>query len=106
MSDHSGKENWQFLFFFQQGGWEITKEGEPELGLEGICSARCFAVGLGKALEPPLTQSPTKRAVQLPSSCKSQQGSIFKLHFNLSHIGHLKEQMGFKYEFNSPHDIS
>lgn len=80
--------------------------GEPELGLEEICSAHFFAIDVGKGLEPPLTQSPTETAVQLPSSCKSQQGSSFNLQFNLSYVRHQKEKMGLKYEFYSPHAFS
>lgn len=95
-----------FLFSFKLGGLEITEVGEHELGLEEICSALFFAFSLGKGLEPPLTQSSTKTAVQLPNTCKSQQGPSFKLHFNLSHIRHQKEKMDLKYEFYSPRTSS
>lgn len=69
MTDHSVVCN--FPFSSKWGGWEITEAGEAEPGLEETCSAHPLATGLGKGLEPPLTQSPTETAVQLPSSYKS-----------------------------------
>lgn len=41
-----------FPFSSKWGGWEITEVGEPELGLEETCSARGFAAGVGKGLDP------------------------------------------------------